>query len=96
MSFDFYFFIFRLSNVLSVNTKSLFKSLLQQQQLFFMHIPAKNTVLSPNFLTWKFCEKLQFLHSDGIFCIAFVKLDYFTIISQLLILLNSNVQFDYK
>ena len=26
---------------------------------------AKNTVISPNFLVWKFCGKAQFLHSFG-------------------------------
>ena len=28
---------------------------------------AKNTVISPNFLVWKFCGKAQFLHSFGRF-----------------------------
>ena len=28
-------------------------------------ITAKNTVVSPNFLVWKFCRKAQFLHSIG-------------------------------
>ena len=28
---------------------------------------AKNTVISPNFLVWKFCGKTQFLHSFGRF-----------------------------
>ena len=27
----------------------------------------RNTVISPNFLLWKFCEKAQFLHSFGWF-----------------------------
>ena len=26
---------------------------------------AQNTVISPNFLVWKFCGKAQFLHSFG-------------------------------
>ena len=29
--------------------------------LFFIH--CENTVISPNFRVWKFCEKAQFLHS---------------------------------
>ena len=28
---------------------------------------AKNAVISPNFLVWKFCGKAQFLHSFGRF-----------------------------
>ena len=28
---------------------------------------ARNTVISPNFLLWKFCEKAQFPHSFGRF-----------------------------
>ena len=30
-------------------------------------ITAKNTVISPNFLVWKFCGKAQFPHSFGRF-----------------------------
>ena len=37
--------------------------------------PAQNTVVSPNFLVWKFCRKAQFPHSFGRF---YVKLRYFT------------------
>ena len=33
---------------------------------------AKNTVISPNFLVWEFCGKVQFLHSFGRFCIALI------------------------
>ena len=28
---------------------------------------AQNTVVSPNFLVWKFCEKTQFPHTFGNF-----------------------------
>ena len=28
---------------------------------------AENTIISPNFLAWKFCEKAQFPHSFGQF-----------------------------
>ena len=28
------------------------------------HITAKNTVISPNFLVWKFCGKAQFSHQE--------------------------------
>ena len=30
-------------------------------------ITVKNTLISPNFLVWKFCGKAQFLHSFGRF-----------------------------
>ena len=37
------------------------------QRTFFIIITAKNTVISPDFLVWKFCRKSQFLHSFGQF-----------------------------
>ena len=44
----------------------------QQRKLFFGHIAiifinftAKNTLISPDFLVWKFCGKTQFPHSFG-------------------------------
>ena len=33
---------------------------------------AKNTVISPNFLAWKFCGKEQFPHSFGRFACNFM------------------------
>ena len=44
MSFDFYFFIFRLSNVLSVNTKSLFKLPSGLSNIFFIATAADNYI----------------------------------------------------
>ena len=34
-------------------------------QLLIISASAKNTVISPNFLVWKFCGKAQFPHSFG-------------------------------
>ena len=34
---------------------------------------AKNTVISPNFLVWKFCGKAQSLHSFGRFAWSYVE-----------------------
>ena len=34
---------------------------------------AKNTVISPNFLVWKFCGKAQFPHSFGRFTRNYAK-----------------------
>ena len=36
-----------------------------QPWLLIDHSTAKNTVISPNFLVWKFCGKAQFPHSFG-------------------------------
>ena len=44
MSFDFYFFIFRLSNVLSVNTKSLFKLSSGLSNIFLIATAADNYI----------------------------------------------------
>ena len=44
MSFDFYFFIFRLSNVLSVNTKSLFKLSSGLSNIFLTATDADNYI----------------------------------------------------
>ena len=35
----------------------------QNIDCFKKHLTAKNTVISPNFLVWKFCGKVQFLQS---------------------------------
>ena len=35
--------------------------------MFSFKAYAKNTVISPNFLVWKFCGKAQFPHSFGRF-----------------------------
>ena len=44
MSFDFYFFIFRLSNVLSVNTKSLFELSSGLSDIFLIATAADNYI----------------------------------------------------
>ena len=44
MSFDFYFFIFRLSNVLPVNTKSLFKLSSSLSNVFLIATTADNYI----------------------------------------------------
>ena len=44
MSFNFYFFIFRLSNVLSVNTKSLFKLSSGLSNIFLTATDADNYI----------------------------------------------------
>ena len=36
-------------------------------QFYIIKYTLKNTVISPNFLAWKFCGKAQFLHSFGRF-----------------------------
>ena len=36
-------------------------------------INAKNTVIAPNFLLWKFCGKAQFPHSFGRFARKYVE-----------------------
>ena len=44
MSFDFYFLIFRLSNVLSLNTKSLFKLFSNLSNTFLIAAAADNHI----------------------------------------------------
>ena len=44
MSFDFYFLIFRLSNVLSVNTESLFKLSCVLSNIFLIATAADNYI----------------------------------------------------
>ena len=40
-----------------------------QNDLSSMAYTAQNTVISPNFLVWKFCGKAQFPHSFGRFAV---------------------------
>ena len=44
MSFDFYFFIFRLLNVLSINTESLFKLWSGSSNIFLISTAADNYI----------------------------------------------------
>ena len=44
MSFDFYFFVFRLSNVLSVNTESLFRLSSGLSNIFLIATAAGNYI----------------------------------------------------
>ena len=66
MSFDFYFFIFRLLNVLSVNTKSLFELSSGLSNIFLIATAADNYIYEvgsfPHFVVLKvglFVEKLE-------------------------------------
>ena len=53
------------------NTEKYLWNFYWQEQLFALtialRITAKNTVISPDFLVWKFCGKAQFPHSFGRF-----------------------------
>ena len=47
---------------------SMFAVLNHGAMIFYLeskHCTVKNTVISPNFLVWRFCGKAQFSHSFG-------------------------------
>ena len=62
MSFDFCFFIFRLSNVLSVNTKSLFKVPSGLSNIFFIATAADNYIFKVGSFAIEIRDNIHFLN----------------------------------
>ena len=71
-SYVFYFYLLLVINDDVTDSRNFFTLAVSQLSTVYLVqdglYTAKNTVISPDFLVWKFCGKAQFSHSYAIFC----------------------------